>query len=87
MKFYLSELLARVFAVSVVDAQTQLSGKIQDLNTGQPIDYATIAVFEAASNKVLDGATADSAGNFSIRGLPTSTYKVTVSYLGYDTYL
>ena len=57
------------------------SGRITDKSTGRPVEFATV---------VLEGhelwAVADSAGRFSIAGIPAAKTIVSVSCLGYVTW-
>jgi outer membrane receptor protein involved in Fe transport len=69
----------------ICNAQISVSGKVVDLNTGKPVDYATISIAEQFSNKTIDGTTTDSAGFFRISEIPTGTYKISASFLGYET--
>lgn len=66
--------------------QTQITGKVRDAQTSHGIEYATISVTDAATGKVLDGASADTLGNFNIKDLPKGKYTLSISFLGYDDY-
>ncbi len=58
----------------------KLAGKIIDHSTGLPIPNATIMLSETNLN-----ATADIGGNYTIVGIPLSTYSARVSADGYNT--
>lgn len=85
MKSYIA-LFFFLFIGITVKAQTAIKGKILDSNTGQGVEYATIAVIDLASGKTLDGTTADSSGHFAVQGLDLGRYALLVSFLGYDEY-
>ena len=74
----ITALLLFVFSGSSLAQRFTFSGRITDKSSGQPIEFATI---------VLEGhelwAVADSAGRFSITGVPASKTIVNVSCLGY----
>ena len=76
---YLLILLTLLFAASTAHAQSgQLSGKVTDAKTGEPL----IGV-----NVVLDGTTigasTDIDGRYTIEAIPAKTYNLTASYIGY----
>jgi ferric enterobactin receptor len=68
-------------------AQNSISGKVIDFSSGHAIDYATVSVSDQATDKIMDGATADSSGSFIISDLPQGMYKVSTSFLGYNTFV
>ncbi|WP_190277312.1 TonB-dependent receptor domain-containing protein [Taibaiella lutea] len=74
-----------LFATFICNAQFRISGKVLDLNTGKPVDYATISISEQVTNKIIDGTTTDSSGLFTITGLPKGVFKIAASFLGYNT--
>jgi ferric enterobactin receptor len=64
----------------------KVSGRIVEETTSEPIYYATIAIFPNDSSKrPIDGTTSDAKGVFSISGLPFGTYKIEVSFIGYNS--
>jgi vitamin B12 transporter len=62
---------------SLVSAQTQISGRIQD-GKGHPVPGASITVKNS-----FDGATSDSSGNYSFASSDTGLQTLTVSSVGY----
>ncbi|MFC4740627.1 TonB-dependent receptor domain-containing protein [Flavobacterium ponti] len=69
-----------VTTLQTSSAQIILKGQIKDKNTQINLQGATIYVVEA--NK---GTSSDESGNYSISGLGKGSYKIQVSYLGYET--
>lgn len=69
------------FVVNIANAQTSgnISGRIIDLQTKQPLPGANVLV--AGSDR---GAATDESGNFSITNIEENIYKVRVSYIGYQ---
>lgn len=65
----------------------KLSGTILDSSTNQPVEFATVALIDPATNKPVDGTVADEKGKFSISGIALGNYRVTISFIGYETYL
>jgi outer membrane receptor protein involved in Fe transport len=61
----------------------KIVGTILDSITNKPVEFANIALFNKAANKLVDGAVADEKGKFTIEGLVDGTYKLQVTFLGY----
>ncbi|MBO4771138.1 MAG: carboxypeptidase regulatory-like domain-containing protein, partial [Bacteroidales bacterium] len=61
-----------------------ITGKIVDARTGQPVEYATVAVYNQANNSLVTGTITDNDGKFSIDGLKNGTYILKASFIGYD---
>ncbi|MFC5192107.1 TonB-dependent receptor domain-containing protein [Algoriphagus aquatilis] len=64
---------------------TRIIGVAKDLKTGQPVGYATAALYKAGSDVSTAGAVADGEGVFYITGFTTGTYELQLSFLGYET--
>ena len=66
---------------SVINAQNcRLSGVCRDRGSRVPTELATIYI-----NELAQGCFTDEKGSFEIKSIPTGTYHVRVSYLGYET--
>jgi iron complex outermembrane receptor protein len=61
-------------------AQSSISGKITDQQTGLPLPRATITLVNLNINTV-----SDAAGNYRIGNLKNGRYTLKVSYIGYQT--
>jgi outer membrane receptor protein involved in Fe transport len=64
----------------------RISGTIIDSSTNQPVEFATIALIDPATSKPVDGTVADEKGKFTITKIAEGNYKVTISFIGYETY-
>ncbi len=73
--FYLLHLFAQ-------EGEAVISGRVVDASTQQPIPFATVIVYGTTRGDVTD-----EKGYFTIERLLPNNYRVTVSYLGYDTFL
>ena len=60
-----------------------VSGKIIEIETNQPLEYATITFFSKVENKMKGGGITDPDGNFSIP-IPQGIYNVTVEYFSFE---
>jgi outer membrane receptor for ferrienterochelin and colicin len=90
--FYLAVLFS-FFSLDFVSAQTtqekkeptRIIGVAKDLKTGQPVGYATAALYKTGTDVSTAGAVADGDGVFYITGFTTGTYELQLSFLGYET--
>ncbi len=67
------------------NATGKITGRIIDTVSGQPIEYATISLLTQADNKVVNGATADDKGIFTITEVADGTYTILIYFIGYKT--
>ena len=63
-------------------AQNQVVGTVMDAGTGEALIGANV-VLEGTGR----GSTADLAGKFSIKNVPSGQYQLKVSFVGYETYM
>lgn len=77
-KSLFSLLLAMIYSFAY--SQNTLNGKVTDAGNQQPLDQ--VSVYFPQLEK---GTITDSEGNYEINNLPTGTYKIVISYLGYQT--
>ena len=61
-----------------------VSGKIIDSKTGKTLEYANISLTNTKWDKIIEGTISDAKGRFSMTKIRTGSYKISVSYLGYD---
>lgn len=62
-----------------------VSGKVQDSQTQEAVEFATVALLRSDSSIAVNGAT-DEKGNFKLNARAAGKYTLKVSYLGYTTY-
>ena len=79
--FQLSIIFILSMTTSVLSAQNcRLSGVCRDRETHVPTELATIYI-----NELAQGAFTDTRGSFEIKNIPSGSYHVRISYLGYET--
>ena len=76
--------LAQLQAQRSGAAKNTITGRVVDQSSGQPIEFATVLISDAATSTGIGGTTTDLAGKFS---LETKTEKVylDVSFIGFET--
>ena len=62
----------------------KITGTVLDSLTGEPVEYASIVLIDAASDKEVDGTVTDDKGDFKFPSEKLGTYKLHVSFLGYN---
>ena len=80
MKKMLYLLTLFTFTVAVSQNTGELNGRILDLQSQQPLEGATV-VLEGTSI----GTVTDDQGYFKLENIPSKSYNVVVSYLGYQS--
>lgn len=77
--------LGQILALGQAPAgKGKVSGVIIDAATKQPVEFATVALTDPGSDKPINGAVADEKGRFSITKVPNGTYKLVVSFIGFE---
>lgn len=66
---------------NIAEGQSALQGYVSDMETGNPISYANIKVFQ--NGKLIIGGITDLDGRYSIKPIKSGYYDITVSYIGY----
>ena len=65
-------------------AAQEVSGRLIDDETGEPVGFANLAVYDE-QDKLLGGTTSDIDGKFTISGLEEGDYRLEASFIGYAT--
>jgi outer membrane receptor protein involved in Fe transport len=63
----------------------RIVGTVVDADTQQPVPYATITLVEPATSKPVDGTMADDKGKFALEKVATGSYRLAISFIGYET--
>jgi hypothetical protein len=61
----------------------KITGYVIDSAATQAVEFANIALFNKATNKIIDGAVADDKGKFTMKGLAPGDYKIQISFVGF----
>lgn len=77
-------LLLVAFFCTCVPAQGVVTGRVVDAAGGQPIEFATVMVADAATGSSQGGTTTDPTGRFSVE-VPATDFYVEVSFIGFET--
>lgn len=61
-----------------------ITGTIIDSATQKKIDYASVAIYKDNGTKPLNGGITNSEGVFTISKIPLGTYKLKITFMGYN---
>lgn len=62
----------------------KVTGVVVD-DSSQPVEYATVALIDPKISKPVDGTVCDDKGRFFITKIAEGTYKLTISFIGFET--
>lgn len=62
----------------------RVSGTVIDESSGQPVQYASVAIFRAKDSTLLTGAMSGEDGKFIIEGLPYGQFYIQITFVGYQ---
>jgi outer membrane receptor protein involved in Fe transport len=79
---------ANVFAQQNANQDTpaRIVGVAKDGKSGEPIAYATAALYKSGTDTNVAGAVADGDGKFYVVGFEPGEYELKVTFLGFETY-
>ncbi len=73
-----------VAATYAAEGSGKVIGTLKGKSGSNPIEYATVALYEGATKKLLSGTMTDSIGHFHIDNVPSAkSYYLICSYVGY----
>ena len=86
VKFLSTFLLSLLAYVTVAQSKTVvISGLVKDGKTAEALPFVNVILKRAADTVFVGGTVTDTAGRFSLPGVPSGDYRVEISYLGYET--
>ena len=65
--------------------EVNITGKVIDKETNQPLEYATVAFFSRSQNKNVTGGITDAQGNFKIK-VPIGVYDVSIEFISFKKF-
>ncbi len=71
-----------LFSVNLFAQKGSVSGRVTDSETNQPLEYASIAVYNASDSSLINGTISKSSGIFKIEKIPDGTHFARVQFLG-----
>lgn len=71
------------FAQAPAPGNSKISGIVLDSAAAKGVEFASIALFNVADSKVIDGTTADENGKFALAKVAPGAYRLMISFIGY----
>lgn len=65
------------------DDNGKIKGRVYDKQSNQPIEYATITIYNSTDSTLITGTITDDKGEFEIEKLDPGSYYATINFLGY----
>ncbi len=78
-------LLACVSSMAGNPLASSISGRVVDASTSEAVPFATVALWTAGGTSPVTGVTTDFDGNFKLEGVKAGVYRVSISFMGYET--
>ena len=75
-----------ILTVGPLGAQAVLEGTVKDGQSGEPLQYASVAVVDANTDTISTGGLTNKKGHFRISGLSAGNYFVEIEYIGYQSH-
>ena len=66
------------------EAKGEINGRVTN-NTNIAIEYANVSIYDINKKKIIDGTITDKKGKFSFKDIVVGKYKLSISFLGYQT--
>ncbi|MHA8065470.1 TonB-dependent receptor domain-containing protein [Aquirufa sp. ROCK2-A2] len=63
----------------------KIVGYLLDSLDNKPVDFASVALINKSTNRPVDGAQADQVGKFVINKVAIGSYKLVISFIGYES--
>ncbi|MCK3683543.1 TonB-dependent receptor [Maribellus sp. YY47] len=73
-----------VYANGDDDKTGRIKGVIVEEHSGQPMEFANVAVYNTASSALVSGGITDGKGEFEITGLQLGEYYLEANFIGFD---
>lgn len=73
-----------VNAQTPIPASLKITGKVADIVTGKPIEYASVVLLKQADSSMVTGAYTTPTGTFSLNNITPGIYVVRITFMGYE---
>lgn len=83
-RFLLTTCLLFVVCIGLLANAGTVKGKVVDARTKEALEYVTIGVSRYGETDLIRGAVTDLSGLFTISGLASGKYTLTISFVGYQ---
>lgn len=74
-----------LFSGNLLAQKGIVSGRVTDSENGQPLEYASVAIYNSIDSMLINGTITNGSGNFKIEKLQSGVFYIRVQFLGYET--
>ncbi len=71
-------------SVTTLAQNSGLSGTVQDAMNGEPMEFASVAIYHTSDSSLITGTVTDTLGRFQINQLLHGDYFIRTQFLGYE---
>ena len=82
--FVLTLFVNNVYSADPI-ANGSVSGIVVDAKTNQPVEYASMAIFNSKDSSLVNGTITNHEGKFKVDGIRAGNYYISISFIGYET--
>lgn len=82
---YLSLALFLLVSITAVAQNSRVNGLILDAMNSEPMEFASVAIYNALDSSLVTGTITDTSGFFQINKLDQGSYFLRTQFLGYET--
>ncbi|AUD05398.1 TonB-dependent receptor domain-containing protein [Spirosoma pollinicola] len=79
-----SQLSTTPISETSIKGNAKILGYVIDSTLTRVVEFANVALYETTSGKLVDGAVADAKGKFSLTHIAPGSYRLLISFLGYN---
>lgn len=84
LMFVLFVMSYNVNAQTTIPAALKVTGKVADVVTGKPIEYASVVLLKQADSTMVTGAYTMPTGGFSLNNIVPGIYILRITFMGYE---
>lgn len=75
---------ALVLSGSAYAGNSRVQGKVIDAGTREPMEFASVALFQTVGGEVVSGTITDRSGQFAFEKLNAGSYYLAIQFVGYE---
>ncbi|WP_171062877.1 outer membrane beta-barrel family protein [Larkinella sp. C7] len=64
--------------------KAKITGVVMDASQNKPVEFATVALLNPKTEKIVGGTTTSESGKFTISGVDAGVYRIVISFIGYE---
>jgi hypothetical protein len=84
LMFVLFVMSYNVYAQTTIPAALKVTGKVADVVTGKPVEYASVVLLRQADSSMVTGAYTTPTGSFTLNNITPGIYVFSITLMGYE---